>query len=111
MAGERRAREMLMVGEPISANKALLWGLVNDVVPYAELDAAVNELCRKLINRFPESLRQTREQLSYWKDTAWQATKAQTRDWLVAQFVSDEAREGLGALADKREINYQSFRT
>jgi enoyl-CoA hydratase/carnithine racemase len=111
VVGERRAREMLLVGEPISANKALLWGLVNDVVPYAELDAAVNALCRKLIDRFPESLRQTREQLSYWKDVACQATLEQTREWLSAQLASDEAREGLAALADKREIDYRAFRT
>jgi enoyl-CoA hydratase/carnithine racemase len=111
IVGERRAREMLLVGEPISANKALLWGLVNDVVPYAELDAAVNALCSKLIDRFPESLRQTREQLSYWKDAAWQATLEQTREWLAAQLASDEAREGLAALADKREIDYRTFRT
>ncbi|MEN3331860.1 MAG: naphthoate synthase [Blastocatellia bacterium] len=110
IVGERRAREMLLVGEPISANKALLWGLINDVVPYAELDATVNALCRKLIDRFPESLRQTREQLSYWKDAAWQATLAQTREWLAAQLASDEAREGLAALADKREIDYRAFR-
>lgn len=110
MVGERRAREMLMIGEPISANKALLWGLVNDVVPYAELDAAVAALCRKLIDRFPASLRQTREQLSYWKDTAWQATLEQTRKFLAAQLASDEAREGLAALSEKREIDYQEFR-
>lgn len=111
VVGERRARELLLVGEPISANKALLWGLVNDVVPYAELDAAVNTLCSKMIDRFPESLRQTREQLSYWKDAAWQATLEQTRDWLAAQLDSDEAREGLAALADQREIDYRGFRT
>jgi enoyl-CoA hydratase/carnithine racemase len=111
VVGERRAREMLLAGEPISANKALLWGLVNDVVPYAELDAAVNALCHKLIDRFPESVRQTREQLSYWKDVAWRATVEQTREWLAAQLSSDEAREGLAALADKREIDYRAFRT
>jgi enoyl-CoA hydratase/carnithine racemase len=109
--GERRAREIMLIGEPISANKALLWGLVNDVVPYAELDAAVDALCRKLIDRFPESLRQTREQLSYWKDAAWRASIEQTGDWLAAQFSSSEACEGLSALANKREIDYRNFRT
>jgi len=110
VVGERRARELLLVGEPITANKALLWGLVNDVVPFAELDAAVNMLCGKLIDRFPESLRQTREQLSYWKDAAWQATLERTREGLAAQLASDEAREGFAALADKREIDYRAFR-
>jgi naphthoate synthase len=75
------------------------------------LDATVNALCCKLIERFPGSLRQTREQLSHWKDMGWQATLEQTREWLAAQLASDEAREGLAALADKREIDYRAFRT
>ena len=108
--GERRAREMLLTCEPVSANKALLWGLVNDVVAYSELDNAVEALCRKLIDRFPESTRYTLEQLSYWKDRAWKANIEQDRDWLASQFSSEEAGEGLRALAEGREVDYKSFR-
>src|SRR5207244_10908118 len=39
--GRKRAMEMLLTGEPIDAQTALSWGLVNRVVPAAELDAAV----------------------------------------------------------------------
>ena len=42
--GRKRALEMLLTGEPISAATALEWGLVNRVVPEAELDQAVDEL-------------------------------------------------------------------
>lgn len=108
--GERRAREMLLTCEPVSANKALLWGLVNDVVPYPELDNAVDALCRKLIDRFPESTRYTREQLSYWKDLTWKSCIQQNREWMASQFASPEASEGLRALAERREIDYQRFR-
>ena len=108
--GERHAREMLLTCEPVSANKALLWGLVNDVVPYLELDRAVDTLCQKLIDRFPESIRYTREQLSHWKDLAWKSCIEQNREWLASQFASAEAREGLRALAERREIDYRNFR-
>ncbi len=108
--GERRAREMLLTCEPVSANKALLWGLVNDVVPYAELDNAVHALCQKLIDRFPESIHHTREQLGYWKDLAWKSSVEQNREWLASQFASAEAREGLRALAERRKVDYRSFR-
>lgn len=108
--GERHAREMLLTCEPVSANKALLWGLVNDVVPYRELDNAVRALCQKLIDRFPESIRHTREQLSYWKDRAWKSCIEQNREWLASQFAGAEAREGLRALAEHREIDYRAFR-
>src|SRR5206468_11321065 len=60
VVGERRARELFLTAEPISANKALLWGLVNDVVPYKHLDKTVDTLCQKLIDRFPESTRLAR---------------------------------------------------
>lgn len=110
VVGERRAREMMMTGEPVSANKALLWGLVNDVVPFKELDAAVDALCRKLIERFPECMRFTRQQLSFWKNLSWDASVEEVSRWLPQHFTSREAREGLQALADRREVDYRSFR-
>src|SRR5947209_451308 len=52
--GDRRAREMLWLCEPISTHTALDWGLVNQVVPTAELDAAVATMARKLLDKMPE---------------------------------------------------------
>jgi len=108
--GERRAREVFLTGEPISANKALLWGLVNDVVPYKQLDDAIAALCKKLIDRFPESTRHTREQLSYWKDLPWNALASEAPFAIAGQFAGREASEGLRALVEKREVDYASFR-
>ncbi len=42
--GRKRALQMLLTGEPVDAATALDWGLVNEVVPAAELDEAVNRL-------------------------------------------------------------------
>ena len=42
--GRKRALEMLLTGEPISADTAADWGLVNRVVPESELDQAVERL-------------------------------------------------------------------
>ena len=110
VVGERRARELFLTAEPISANKALLWGLVNDVVPYKQLDKTVDTLCQKLIDRFPESMRLAREQLSFWKDLAWNSMIKEASDHLAAHFAGEEASEGLRALAEKREVDYRGFR-
>jgi enoyl-CoA hydratase/carnithine racemase len=110
VVGERRARELFLTAEPISANKALLWGLVNDVVPYKQLDKTVDALCQKLIDRFPESTRFAREQLSFWKDLAWNSMTKEASDRLAAHFAGEEASEGLRALAEKREVDYRGFR-
>lgn len=111
LVGERRARELFLTGEPISANKALLWGLVNDVVPYRQLDKAVEDLCQKIIDRFPESARLAREQLSFWKDLAWDSMIKESRDRLATQFAGEEASIGLRALAGKQEADYRGFRS
>ena len=110
LIGERRAREVFLTGEPISANKALLWGLVNDVVPYKQLDDAIAALCRKLIDRFPGSTRNTREQLSYWKDLPWNSLASEAHAAIAGQFAGREASEGMRALVEKREVDYASFR-
>ncbi len=70
LVGERRAREMLLTGDEVTAEQALAWGLVNQVAPYRQLDRAVNSLAKKLAQRLPVSLRYTRQQLSFWKDLA-----------------------------------------
>ena len=109
--GERRAREIFLTGEPISANKALLWGLVNDVVPYKQLDRAVASLCQKLIDRFPESTRIINRQLGFWKDLVWDAIRRSLSEDLSSHFCGDESREGLIALSQKREVDYREFRS
>jgi len=49
--GRKRAMEMLLTGEPIDARTALAWGLVNRVVPAAELDAAVSHFTDIILAR------------------------------------------------------------
>ena len=110
VVGDRRAREMLLTGDPISAAKALDWGLVNQVVPMAELDDAVERLCQKLVNRFPECTRYTRQHLNYWKDVVWASTIEQAREWLTLHISGPEAAEGMNALVEQREVDYKDFR-
>ena len=110
MVGDRRARELLFTCDPIEAAKALDWGLVNRVVPYAELDAAVDELTQKLIDKFPECTRYTKQAVNYWKDQAWAASIGHARDWLSVHFASAEPWEGMTAFVEKRQPDYRGIR-
>ena len=111
MIGERRARELLLKGEEITAEQALNWGLVNQVVPYKQLDRAVNALVAKLIQNLPECTRYTRQQLGFWKDLAWTMTAGHARDWLTVHSTSWEPYEGIQAFIDKRPVDYKSIRS
>lgn len=140
VVGDRRARFMLMTNRPIASAQALEWGLVNQVVPsvtrdghfvegatqeqidlaqrgeggYAidlsRLDQAVGELARELIEKFPECMRYTKQQVNFWKDLAWHQTVGHARDWLSIHYASREPLEGMGAFVDKRPVDYLGLR-
>ncbi len=110
MVGDRRAREILFLCEPIPADKCLDWGLVNYVVPRDQLDAKVDELCQKLINKFPECTRYTKQQTNFWKDLAWSTTVGHAREWLALHFASVEPYEGMKAFVEKRPKDYVGLR-
>jgi len=108
--GDRRAREILFLCEPIRAAKAKEWGLINEVVPRNELDEAVRRMCRKLVNKLPECTRFTKQQLNFWRDFSWGLTIGSVRDWLTVHTSAPEIIEGITAFAEKRPINYQKIR-
>jgi enoyl-CoA hydratase/carnithine racemase len=110
IVGDRRAREIIFLCEEISAAKALDWGLVNQVVPYDELDDAVSVLAEKLHNKLPECTRFAKQQLNYWRDASWSATIGNARDWLAIHNLSPEVSEGIRAFKEKRPIDYTRVR-
>jgi enoyl-CoA hydratase/carnithine racemase len=110
VVGERRAREILLLNEPIPAAKALAWGLVNDVVARPDLDAKVDEVVEKLLAKFPEKTRYTRQQLNFWRDLSWHLTIGHGRDWLAIHNTSPETREGVEAFLEKRPPDYREIR-
>ncbi len=110
IVGDRRAREILMLCEEIPAARALEWGLVNRVVPRAQLDAAVDEICTKLEAKLPECMRYTKQQLNFWKDFSWHQTIGHARDWLAIHNRAPEVHEGLNAFLEKRRPDYDGQR-
>ena len=110
IVGDRRAREILFLNEEISAQKALEWGLVNRVVPRAQLDEAVAAMAGKLLAKFPEIIRYTRQHLNFWRELSWSLTIGHTRDWLTLHAGSPETVEGVRAFRDKRRPDYETLR-
>lgn len=110
IVGDRRAREILMLCEEIPAAKALDWGLLNQVVPRAQLDAAVDAMCEKLINKLPGCIRYTKQQLNFWRDLSWSMTIGHARDWLAINNLTEETKEGIAAFNEKRPIDYTGIR-
>ncbi|MCC6359621.1 MAG: enoyl-CoA hydratase/isomerase family protein [Phycisphaerales bacterium] len=110
IVGDRRAREILFLCDEIPAARALEWGLINRVVPRAELDATVDAMCTTLINKLPGCIRYTKQQLNFWRDFSWSMTIGHARDWLAVNNLSHEVREGIAAFNEKRPVDYGAVR-
>jgi enoyl-CoA hydratase/carnithine racemase len=110
LIGDRRARWMLYTTDEIDAVTAERWGLINRVVPSSKLDEAVDEVCNKILAKFPECLRYTKVQVNFWKDLAWNSTIQHARDWLALHMGSAEAIEGMRAFVEKRPADYKGLR-
>jgi enoyl-CoA hydratase/carnithine racemase len=70
IVGLKRARELLYLGDPIDAKTALAWGMVNRVVPRAELETATLKLARRMALISPEALAATKLAISRGADAA-----------------------------------------
>ena len=70
IVGLKRARELLYLGDPIDAKTALAWGMVNRVVPRAELQAATMTFARRMALIAPESLMATKLAINRGADAA-----------------------------------------
>jgi enoyl-CoA hydratase/carnithine racemase len=68
--GLKRAREMLYLGDPIDAQTALAYGMVNRVVPRAELQAATVKFARRMALISPEALASTKLAVNRGADAA-----------------------------------------
>lgn len=108
--GDRRAREMVMLCEEVPAAKALEWGLVNQVVPRSQLDAAVDAMCTKLIDKLPGCMRYAKQQLNFWRELSWPLTIGHAREWLALNNLTEEVREGVAAFREKRPVDYARLR-
>ncbi|MBI3450293.1 MAG: enoyl-CoA hydratase/isomerase family protein [Acidobacteria bacterium] len=138
--GDKRARAMLMLGEPVSARQAVEWGLVNERIPsvtgngtllpdatpdqiesarrrrdgfaldLAPLDRRIDALCERLIDTFPECLRYTKRQASFLKEFTWHQTIGHAQDWLSIHFACREPLEGMRAFVEKRPPRYRELR-
>lgn len=110
LVGDRRAREILYLCEKVPAPKALEWGLCNQVVPYAQLDDAVQVMADKIIDKFLECVRFTKVQANFLKEFVWSSTYPAARDWLALHVNSAETREGMTAFVQKRQPGYRDLR-
>src|SRR6201992_2602639 len=101
--GRKRAAEMAMSGDVIDAATALDWGLVNRVVPAAQLDEAVRDLLDRVTRGSAESKGIGKQALYAQIDLDQPKAYAYAIEVMAATSQTPDAREGMRAFREKRK--------
>ena len=99
----KKANEMLLLGERLTAEEAHEAGIVNRVVPAEEFDAAVDEWATKLASKSPVIMRLGKEAIFRQQDMAFVEALEYLRAHLTVAMSTEDIVEGVKAFFEKRE--------
>lgn len=101
--GRKRALEMLLTGEMIEASTAADWGLVNRVVPAAELRAATRALANKIVEASGFVVGLGKAAFYTQIDLDQPKAYAYAKEIMSMNALAADAQEGMGAFVEKRK--------
>lgn len=100
--GRKRALHMLLTGQPISAQTALDWGLVNDVVPVSELKQATRILASQIAAASPLTVSMGKQAYYAQIDLDHEKAYAYAKEIMTKNALAADAQEGISAFLEKR---------
>src|SRR5947208_10949967 len=107
LVGPSKAAEMFYTGDMIDAQTALKLGLLNRVVPGAQLEAEVRSFAAKIAAGPPVAIRAVKQTLfGSEKDALSKALEAEVQHQMRC-FASDDSLEGIHAFFEKRATKFQ----
>lgn len=102
MVGMARAKELMLTGDWIEAGTAERIGLVNRVVPRAELSAATRALAEKIASRAPLAAAVQKHLLDAGGEASLETVLQMEVDAILTTFASHDGQEGMTAFLEKR---------
>ena len=104
LIGAARAKQMILSGQPVDAQKALAWGLVNEVVPAAQLQSRALELATHIAGNAPIAVQAAKQLI----DAGLGNAQAVAIESLASGFAAgtDDMKEGAAAFTQKRRPKY-----
>jgi enoyl-CoA hydratase/carnithine racemase len=98
----RRLQEMCMTAEQFSAKEALEWGVVNYVVPRAELDAKLDWLLGRILDKSPTAVRLGKQAFNAMRDMSLRDSLDYAQAMVPVMSSTQDAKEGMAAFQEKR---------
>ncbi|WP_075878916.1 enoyl-CoA hydratase-related protein [Vreelandella massiliensis] len=104
--GPAMALDLCTTGRKIDATEALRIGLVNRVMPQAELEAYADELTKQLMGNGPMAVRGAKQAIHDGMDQDLGSALALETSLFALCFASDEQTEGMSAFVEKRKPSF-----
>lgn len=106
--GDRRARELMLTGEIIEAREALSLGLVNRLVPSAELEQETSRLLTQLRGLSGAALEHAKKAIDLGQGRSLNAALKEIEDMYLHELMkTQDATEGINAFIEKRKAVWQ----
>lgn len=105
----KRALELVFTGELIDAATAREWGLVNRVVPAADLDAAVQALAQTIARKSPAAVALGKRAFYAQAEQGITGAYALAGDAMACNMLEPDAAEGIDAFLSKRPPRWQGI--
>jgi enoyl-CoA hydratase len=105
--GRKKANELLLLGEQISAAEAERIGIVNRVVPAAEFDAVVQDWAARLAAKSPLLMRLGKDAMYRQQDMAFADALEYLQAQLSLAFSTEDIQEGVRAFFEKRSPEWK----
>jgi enoyl-CoA hydratase len=102
LVGAGRAKELIFTGEPLSAERALAWGVANRLAPRAEVIPHAWALASKIATRAPVAVQMAKQAID-----AGDAYQVLEQVSSAATAYTDDAAEGLASFTEKRDPRYR----
>jgi enoyl-CoA hydratase/carnithine racemase len=103
----KKVNEMLLLGDRMSAEEAVTYGLANKVVPADEFDAAVGDWATRLASKSPLLMKLGHDAMYRQQDMAIDDGLEFLRSQLSLTFTTEDLREGVAAFFEKREPQWE----
>jgi len=102
IVGKKKAMEMVLTGNVITADEAERLGLVNKVVPLEDLEGETMQLAENLASKSPSSLKIGKQGLNRLYDNKYHDSLIAMDDLFAALCATEDAEEGVAAFLEKR---------
>jgi enoyl-CoA hydratase len=104
LVGAGRAKELIFTGEPLTAERAMAWGVVNQLAPKAEVITIAHALAAKIASRAPIAVEMAKQAID-----AGDAYAAMEQVSSAATAFTEDAAEGFASFTERRDPHYRGI--